>query len=293
MPPALDRISVTANGLTFGALAQGPVDGPLALCLHGFPDSAMTWRYLLPALADASFRAVAPWMRGYAPTDVPADASYGVGALAADACALHDALGGDERAVLIGHDWGASATYTAAAYAPERWSRLVAAAVPPFAAIGMKLFGYQQLKRSFYMFFFQSPMAELTVGADDLAFIDGLWGDWSPGYAADEDVAAVKDALRGPANLSAAIGYYRAMFGTTPPDPTYAAQAAAAGATPPQPMLYLHGDEDGCLGVDLTDGAEAFMAPGSRAVVVGGAGHFLHVQKPDEVNALIVDWLTT
>ena len=67
------RIEITANGVPFAALADGPNDGPLALCLHGFPDSAHTWRYLLPELAAAGFHAVAPWMRGYAPTAVPAD----------------------------------------------------------------------------------------------------------------------------------------------------------------------------------------------------------------------------
>src|SRR5258706_4524759 len=102
MGDARSQIQVTANGLEFAALAEGPDDGPLALCLHGFPDSAHTWRHLLPELAAAGFRAVAPWMRGYAPTAVPADGSYGTGALAADARALHEALGGDEGAVPIG-----------------------------------------------------------------------------------------------------------------------------------------------------------------------------------------------
>ena len=62
---------ISANGVEFGYLETG--EGPLALCLHGFPDSAWTWRHLLPALADAGYRAVAPFMRGYAPTSVPAD----------------------------------------------------------------------------------------------------------------------------------------------------------------------------------------------------------------------------
>ena len=293
----LEQIEVKANGLRFAALACGPADGPLALCLHGFPDSPHTWCYLLPALAESGFRAVAPWLRGYAPTDVPADASYGVGALIADTSALHDALGGDGRAVLIGHDWGALAAYGAASYAPERWARLVTGAVPPVGAIGMKLFSYDQLKRSFYMFVFQSPMAEMAVGADDMAFIAGLWRDWSPGYDSAKDeagvVAGVKDALRDPANLAAAIGYYRAMLGTTPPDPAYDAQAAAAGATPPQPTLYLHGDQDGCMGVEVADDALAFLSAGSRVVIVPGTGHFLHVEKPAEVNELICGWATS
>ncbi len=99
--------SVRANDLEFGILEVG--SGPLALCLHGFPDCAHTWRNLLPELADAGFNAVAPFMRGYAPTGIPADGVYQIGALAADAVALHDALGGDAEAVLIGHDWGAEA----------------------------------------------------------------------------------------------------------------------------------------------------------------------------------------
>ena len=286
-----EQIEITANGLRFAALAAGPADGPLALCLHGFPDSAHSWRYLLPDLADRGFRAVAPWMRGYAPSEVPSDGSYGVGALIADTTALHEALGADGRAVLIGHDWGAITAYGAASFAPDRWARLVAGAVPPLGAIGMKLFGYDQLKRSFYMFVFQSPMAEMAVAADDLAFIERLWQDWSPGYEAAEDVAGVKDALRDPANLSAALGYYRAMLGSAPPDPTYDAQAAASAVMPPQPTLYLHGNQDGCMAVDLATDSLAFLSPGSRFEVIEGTGHFLHVEKPEQVNRLIVDWV--
>jgi hypothetical protein len=78
---------VRANGLEFGLLEAGT--GPLALCLHGFPDSAHTWRHLLPELAEAGFHAVAPFLRGYAPTAVPDDGRYGIGALVADTVALH------------------------------------------------------------------------------------------------------------------------------------------------------------------------------------------------------------
>src|SRR5215475_13165714 len=97
--------AVRSNGLEFGLLEAG--SGPLALCLHGFPDCAHTWRHLLPALAGAGFHAVAPFTRGYAPTEIPADGAYGPGALIADAVALHEVLGGDGDAVLIGHARGA------------------------------------------------------------------------------------------------------------------------------------------------------------------------------------------
>src|SRR3954451_481315 len=94
----LTQGTLTLNNVEFAYLHAGD-EGPLALCLHGFPDSAHTWRHLLPELAAAGYRAVAPFMRGYAPTSVPGDARYQTGALAADAVALHDALGGGEPGV--------------------------------------------------------------------------------------------------------------------------------------------------------------------------------------------------
>ncbi|HXQ60727.1 MAG TPA: alpha/beta hydrolase [Acidimicrobiales bacterium] len=282
---------VKANDVEFSYLEAGPDGGPLALCLHGFPDSAHTWRHLLPALGDAGYHAVAPWMRGYAPTQVPADGRYQTGALAADAGALHETLGGDGRAVLIGHDWGAAAATGAAVHEPTRWSRVVTMAVPPLAAMASSFFTYAQLKRSFYIFVFQTPLAEAAVSLDDHAFIDGLWADWSPGYDASWDVARVKEAIGGPDNLTAAIGYYRAMFDPTLQDPVYAAAQAATAGTPPQPTLYLHGADDGCLARDAVGDVLPFLSPGSEQVTVADAGHFLQVEQPGVVNDHILRFI--
>jgi len=282
---------VQANDVEFSYLEAGPGSGPLALCLHGFPDSAHTWRHLLPALGDAGYHAVAPWMRGYAPTQIPADGRYQTGALVADACALHEALGGDGRAVLIGHDWGAAAATGAAVHEPDRWSRLVTMAVPPLAAVATSFFTYAQLKRSFYIFVFQTPLAETAVSLDDHAFLDGLWADWSPGYEAGWDVARVKESIGAPENLAAAIGYYRAMFDPALHDPTYAEAQAATGGTPPQPTLYLHGADDGCLALDAVGDVVPLLSPGSQQVTVARSGHFLQVERPDEVNDHVVRFL--
>jgi pimeloyl-ACP methyl ester carboxylesterase len=283
---------IAANGLDFAYLSEGPEDGPLALCLHGFPDSAHTWRYLLPELAAAGYRAVAPFLRGYAPTSVPPDGRYQVGALVQDANALHEALGGGDDAVLIGHDWGALATYGAVAHQPERWRRAVTAAVPPTASIGMSLLTYAQLQKSWYMFFFLSPLAEAALPLDDYVFLADLWRDWSPGYDGSWDVARVKESIGDPERIVAAISYYRAMWDPTLQVPELADEQTAALAPTPRPTLYLHGRDDQCMLLSSMGSPLDFMAEGSRVEVIDDAGHFLHVERPDIVNRAILDFVT-
>jgi pimeloyl-ACP methyl ester carboxylesterase len=287
--------AVRANGLEFGLLEAGR--GPLALCLHGFPDTAHTWRYLLPELAAAGFRAVAPFMRGYAPTAVPDDGCYDIGALASDAGALHEVLGGDEHAVLIGHDWGAEAAYAAAALAPGRWRRLVTLAVPPAALDPVLFSDYEQLKRFFYIFLFRDTpgMAEEIVAADGMAFVKRLWQDWSPGFDATDCVEQVRESLGDPARLSAAIGYYRAPLVADLPGGSgpYEAARQAAARPAPQPTLYLHGSADGCIGVDLVGDAGRHLGPDSEMRVIQEAGHFPHLEQPGEVSQHILAWVTS
>ena len=292
MPVAFETGAATAHGVELHYLACG--DGPLALCFHGFPDSAHTWRHLLPLLADAGFRAVAPFQRGYAPSGVPDDGVFQSGALSMDAIALHDALGGDERAVLVGHDWGAATVYGAAGHAPERWRRVVAMAVPPGGSLAHAFVtNLTQLKRSWYMFFFQHPLADLLVGADDLAFIDMLWRDWSPGFDATEELALLKPSLRDPAHLTAAVGYYRARLGDGKKDPALDAVQQATQDVPPQPLLYLHGAGDGCIGVEVAEAARSMVPDNVTVEIVDGGGHFLHLEQPAVVNRRVVEFLTS
>jgi pimeloyl-ACP methyl ester carboxylesterase len=279
--------TVSANGLDFGVLELGT--GPLALCLHGFPDSAHTWRYLLPALADAGFHAVAPFMRGYAPTVIPADGCYEVGALVADAIALWNALDGDDQAVLIGHDWGAEAAYGAASFAPECWRRVVVLSIPPLA-LDDRIFGdYEQLRRFFYLYFLRDLRADAVVAANRMAFLDRLWADWSPGYDARDALTYVKACLAKPENLAAAIGYYRA---DGLPNGKYRREQAALLRIAPQPTLYLHGEADGCIAAHLVADSEHYLAAGSSMRLIADAGHFLHLEKPSQVNEAIVTWIT-
>ena len=270
---------VVANGIDFAVLEAG--SGPLALCLHGFPDSPYSFRYLLADLAAAGLHAVAPFMRGYHPTRLAPAGDYDLAALATDANALHEALGGDEHSVLIGSDWGAEAAYAAASTAPERWRRLVTLAIPPLALDDRLFADDEQRDRFAYISLLKGSDAQRVVAADDFAFVDGLWRDWSPCHDLRQEAANAKRCLRDPEHLAAAIAYYLAEDA-----------GAELRRTPPQPTLYLHGTNDGCIDVRLIRDAEDFLAPGSRLDVLPDVGHFLHVEEPTQVNARTLAWVT-
>ena len=282
---------VQARGMTFHTLEEG--EGPLVLCLHGFPDHARSFRHQLPALAAAGYRAVAPAMRGYAPTGPAPDGYYQTAALAEDAVALIAALG-YENAIVIGHDGGALAAYGAALAAPARVRQLVTAAVPYGAQVAAALMtSYEQQRRSWYMFFFQTPFADVALAHDDYAFLERLWRDWSPGwrFPADE-MEALKATFRQPGVASAALGYYRAMFDPSRQDPALAPLQSRMMSDPiPVPGLVLHGADDGCMGAELVAGMEAYFPRGLRIEIVPGTGHFLHQEDPARVNASILDFL--
>ena len=282
---------VSANGTDFSYLECGT--GKLALLLHGFPDTAQTWRHLMPVLADMGYRVVAPFTRGYAPSAVPSDGCYQTAMLARDANALHENLGGDSEAIIIGHDWGAPSCYGAAIDAPSRWRKVVGMAVPPTAALGMAFVqNLEQIKKSWYMFFFQHGLADLVVGANNHAFIEMLWRDWSPGYDASFDLESIRKSLADPKNLQAALGYYRATLGDGYRDPKLSElQNQMASGVPSQPLLYLHGANDGCIGVEVVESAKKIAPANVKFEVVEAAGHFLQLEQPKVVNKLICDFL--
>jgi pimeloyl-ACP methyl ester carboxylesterase len=285
------RGEVSANGVRFATLEAG--DGPLVLCLHGFPDHARSFRHQLPALAAAGFRAVAPFLRGYAPTEIPADGRYQSAVLALDAVALIGALG-YQSAHIFGHDWGAVAAYGAAIIAPEKVGKLITAAVPHGPSVlNAFLSSYDQQRRSWYMFFFQHPFADAAVAHDDFRFLERLWQDWSPGWQYPaEEMEALKATFREPGVLQAALGYYRATLNPMNQDPSLGDVQNQIGLSPVTvPSLVLHGARDGCMGVELLDGMEALFPAGLRKIVVSDAGHFLHQERPDAVNRTVLEFL--
>lgn len=280
-----------ANGLRFAALEAGA--GPLVLCLHGFPDNAWTFRAQISALVDAGYRIVAPFLRGYAPSAIPEDGRFQSAVLAQDVVAMLDALG-EPAAAVFGHDWGAVAAAGAAILAPAKMARLVTAAVPHGPSVPQALMtSYAQQKRSWYMFFFQSPLAEMAVAHEDYRFLEELWRDWSPGWDFPrEAIEEVKATFREPGVLTAALSYYRCTLDPTRQDPELAGWQQSLAFSPISvPSLVFHGERDGCIGGELLEGMESFFPAGVEVHRLPDAGHFLHREQPEAVNRILLNFL--
>jgi len=284
--------TIDVNGISFAYLEQGT--GPLLLCLHGFPDHALTFRHVTPALADAGYRVVAPYMKGYGPTQAPADSPYQAAALGLDVIGLIEALSPGAPACVFGHDWGAIASYAAALAAPRRIRRLVVSSVPYGPQfLGALVTRPDQIRRSFYVWFFQLPMAEAAVAADDFAFIRSLWREWSPGWELPAaDWQALRETFSRPGTVEAALAYYRHMFNPALQRRELAELQQKIFLAPIDvPTLILHGEQDGCIAADLLDGMEAAFPRGLTKRLVPGAGHFPHAEKPEEVVRAIRSFL--
>ena len=292
---SVEQHRVEANGIDFAYLSAGPEDGPLVLCLHGFPDDAHTFSRLLPVLAEAGFRAVAPWMRGYHPTSPAPDGRYQSAVLALDALALVRALSPDAPAAIVGHDWGAMAACGAAILDPACVRAAVSMALPHPAVVGGMLAGdWEQRKRSWYMWFFQVPgLPELIVANDHHAFLDRLWSEWSPGWTPDpEHLAGVKRSLSAPGALEAALAYYRQTIDlTAQADDLAAVQADASSGVITVPALFLAGARDGCFAPDFRRESLGFCSGPAALEVLDNCGHFLHLEEPERVNTLVLEFL--
>ena len=279
-------------GSELQALTYGDIDDrtrPLAILVHGFPDTPNTWRHLGPALAAVGWRVAAPWLRGYRSAHA---GPISAGTYVQDVLDLRERLGGDARCILIGHDWGANAGYGAVSTDPDAFARLVTLAVPPVNALREEMFDYIQVRRSFYIWLIQlHGIAEAAMLRPD--FLESLWHDWSPGYDSTKDLIELRRHLDDE-TISGVIAPYRAAFDPTAADPGAAEMASAALSDPTIPTLYLHGAKDGALGADVLGDVQTHLpAKGSSFRIVDDVGHFLHLEKPDLIEELVLSWLSS
>ncbi len=290
MPPAGQQFTLRNGPLAFTARSEG--DGPLVLCLHGFPDNASSFRHQLPVLAAAGYRAVSVTLRGYEPSSQPADGDYSIAGDRGDVLAFIEQLG-TPKAHLVGHDWGAAVAYATGAAAPGRLYSLTTIAVPHSGRFVTEAARFpRQLALSWYMGFFQlRGVSDYVVRRNGFRFIRRLWRDWSPGWdIPDEVLDDVIATLRQPGVVRAALAYYRTALSPSAFTPR---ARAAAHFEVRVPTLAITGERDGCIDTKVFERLtypQDFPA-GLSVERVRDAGHFPHQEQPDAVNALLLAWL--
>ncbi|HWG44201.1 MAG TPA: alpha/beta hydrolase [Gemmataceae bacterium] len=279
-----DHRYAVVNGVRLHYVEAG--SGPLVVLLHGFPEFWYSWRHQIPALAAAGFRVFAPDLRGYNWSDKPAGVpAYRLETLLEDVVGLiHQA--GEEKAAIVGHDWGGVLAWHLAMLRPQVVDKLTVLNAPHPAAYWRELRSWEQMRKSWYVLFFQLPgLPEQVIGAGDYDAVDRMLRR-KPVHAeafTREDVHLYKQALSRPGALTAALNYYRAL--------RYPKERKAQDIPPiSAPTLLLWGEQDSYLSLRLTEGLGAWV-PNLRVVRFPDASHFVQNDVPERVNRLLIDFL--
>jgi pimeloyl-ACP methyl ester carboxylesterase len=290
---------VPANGVELHVAECG--EGPLVLLCHGFPELWYSWRHQLPALAAAGYRAVAPDQRGYGRSSRPERVEdYDIVHLAGDVLGLMDALG-EERAVVVGHDWGAIVTWHLAQTAPERLDGIAALSVPfwprpprPYTVEWKETFG----DRFFYILHFQTPgVADAQLGADPGASLRFMLRRVSPDafdgtaetpavphWMSEEEFAVYETEFRR-TGFTGGLNWYRNF------DRNWELTAETAGRKIDVPTMFLAGERDPVLSFVPVDPMRAQVSDLREFVMVPGAGHWIQQERPAETNEALLRFL--
>lgn len=275
--PESDVAYIQANGMRFAYYAAGDPNDPLVLLLHGFPDTAHAWDELRPRIAAEGYYVVSPFTRGYAPSDAGAAAKYDVETLGRDTLALITALGA-EQAVVVGHDWGAMAAYSAVALDPSKVRKLVTLTIPHPAGLKLRV---RDLYRARHFIALRKRRAAKKVRRNDYAYVDKIYKRWSPQWAfTAQDLDAVKNSFAAPGAPEGALGYYRDLSFKVP---------EFLKAKTPVPALVVAGVQDGTTPLDAFDNDAGFA--GGVQLEKLEAGHFPHREQPEAFLALLLEFL--
>ena len=287
LPPGWRHREATVNDVRLHYVEAG--EGPLVVLLHGFPEFWYSWRHQIPALTDAGFRVIALDQRGYNTSAKPIGvAAYRLRHLVDDVIGIIRAAG-EDRAVVVGHDWGGAIGWSVAMAHPDAVSRLIVLNGPHPRRVFEEFRTVSQLKKSWYVFFFQLPWlpewllrlnryhAIVTVLSRDPTRADAFRA---------EDLEAYRDAIARPGALTAAINYYRALFRQN------LLQNFRSHRTIECPTLLIWGERDRYLGRRFTEGLTRWVT--DLAVVrIADASHWVQADAPERVNALILAFLST
>ncbi|MGJ3646963.1 alpha/beta fold hydrolase [Sphingomonas sp. GlSt437] len=280
---------LTANGIDF-ELAEAGVDNGrdrLALCLHGFPELNLSWRYQMPMLAAQGWRVWAPNLRGYGTTTRPTGiAAYHLDRLCEDVAALIDASGARE-VMLVAHDWGAIIAWTFAIRRIRPLSRLVIMNVPHPLVFQRELKHWRQIRRSWYVYFFQLPwLPERGLTRRGGAAIRRVFRDMAIDKSRfpRELLNLYAAASCQPGAATAMVNYYRANFRD-------GAYFKAGDGRVDVPTLMIWGEEDTALNIRCTEGTDAYCAD-FRLERLPQVSHWVQQEAPERVNEIVAAWLS-
>jgi len=281
--------------LEIGYLDSGPSDGPVVILLHGWPSDVHDYDEVAPPLAEAGFRVLVPWLRGFGPTrflDPAIPRSGQQAALGADVRDFMDALS-IRSAILVGYDWGGRAACVVAALWPERVAALVsitgygiqniAAASNPGSA--------EQEYRYWYQWYFHTDRGRAGLTTNRAGTARLLWRLWSPNWTFDDATFQATAAnFDNPDFVDVTIQSYRHRYGNAPGDPAYDALEAVLAAQPPIPVptIVLHGEEDGVGAPATSIPRDHLFTGGMERRLIPRAGHFLSRENPADVVAAVV-----
>jgi len=265
--------------------------GDPIIFLHGFPDCPENYKDQLSFFASKGYQAIVPYMPGYHPEDKELDTYQSV-RIAENMIEFIESVT-EKKIFLFGHDWGSSVSYAVAGLRPDLVSKLISVSVPHGLSVGTSfLSDAEQQRKSWYMFFFQLEIAEAAVSFNNFNFIDRLWSDWSPNWLEYKKYAKTTiDVLSKDSVLSKALAYYRCTFQPELQNERInelANNLLTEKISPPS--LYLHGENDGCIGHYLSEGMENFFKD-LEVKILPDCGHFLHLEKKDLVNNLVLDFI--
>lgn len=275
--------TLSTNGIRMHYVTQGT--GPLIVLLHGFPEFWYSWRFQIPVLAEQGYRVVAPDLRGYNETEKPAS-GYDILTLLGDIAGLIEALG-EEHAIIAGHDWGGVLAWQFAIDYPQMTERLIVLNAPHPGAMLRELRRPAQVRKSWYIFFFQLPwLPEYVLSRNHANEI----GRMLRGAALQKQVfsraetARYQAAMSKPGAIRAALAYYRQLFrrGLR----TYRRRNLQVRA----PTLLIWGEQDIALDIALTRDLDCWV-PDLRVTYVARSGHWVQQEQPEEVNLAVLAFL--
>ena len=293
LPDIAKKTDLTVDGRKYPVIEAG--EGPLVVCLHGFPDNYETWQHQIEPFVAAGYRIVCPMMPGFAPGTEPTSGAntpvYAVSKIiAVIEVLLNDS--GEKKCHLVGHDWGALISYMVANERPDLLSSHAALSIPYNVNLQRVLLRCPSyVLNSWYITFFQLKwLADWVVRRNNFKFFDLLYRTWCPTWENYEDrLESTKETIKAPGVLKATLSYYRnSIFGLNPASFKF---RRMFNGTITVPTLGIRGDVDGCI----PEVAWNVMRPksfpnGLTLEMMPGTGHFPQLEDPQWISERLIRW---